>query len=73
MNLYSSIFWLFSLSAQCNKEKWGILFGVISNINLQGGKMNAHLSRYYTAEKIRYKNEIVIHAKSFMANFNTGA
>ena len=35
--------------------------------------MNAHLSRYCTVHKITYKNEIVIHAKSFMLNFNTGA
>ena len=35
--------------------------------------MNAHLSRYCTVQKIRYKNEIVIHAKSFMLKFKTGA
>ena len=65
MNLYNSIFWSFSLHAQCNKEKSAILFRVISNINLQGGKMNAHLSRYCTVQKITYKNEIrqVIYAK----------
>ena len=35
--------------------------------------MKAHLSRYCTVQKIRYKNEIVIQAMSFMLNFNTGA
>ena len=40
---------------------------------LTRGKMNAQLSRHCTVQKIRYKNEIVIHAKSFMLNFNTGA
>ena len=71
MNLYSSIFWSFSLHAQCNKEKYVTLFRVISNTNLHGGKISAHLSRYCTVQKTRYKNEIVIHAKSFMLNFKT--
>ena len=35
--------------------------------------MNADLSRYCTVWKVTYKNDIVIHAKSFMFNFNTGA
>ena len=35
--------------------------------------MNAHLPRYCTVQKVTYRNEIVIHAKSFMLNFNTGA
>ena len=69
----SSIFWSFSSNAQCNKEKWAILFKVISNINLQGGETNAHLSRYCTVQKVTYKNKIAIHAKSFMLNFYTGA
>ena len=73
MNLYSLIFWLFLLHAQCNKKKWSILFGVIFNINLQEEKMNAELSRCCTVQNVTYKNEIVIRAKSFMQNFNTGA
>ena len=71
MNLYILIFWSYLLHAQCNKEK-AILFGVISNINLQGEKMNAELSKHCTLQNVTYKNEIVIHAKSFMQNFNTG-
>ena len=73
MNLYSLIFWSFSSNARCNKEKQAILFKVILNINLQGGKTNAHLSRYCTVQKVTYKNKIAIHAKSFMLNFNIGA
>ena len=72
MNLYSSIFRSFLSNAQCNKKK-AILFKVISNINLQGGKANAHLSRYCTVQKVTHKNKTAIHAKSFMLNFNTGA
>ena len=33
--------------------------------------MSKHLFRYCAVKKIRYKNEIVIYAKSFMLNFNT--
>ena len=46
---------------------------VISNINLQEEKTNAYLSRYCTVQKVTYTNELAIHAKSFMLNFNTGA
>ena len=60
------------LCAQCNKEKQAILFEVISNRNVQAGKMNVQLSRYCTVQNATYKNEI-IHAKSFMQNFNIGA
>ena len=35
--------------------------------------MNAHLSRYCTVQKVTYRIEVAIHAKSFMLNFNTGA
>ena len=41
--LNSSIFWSFSLHAQCHKEKYAILFRVISNINLQGAQMHTYL------------------------------
>ena len=73
MNLSFSLFWSFLLHAQRNKEKWVILFGVISNINVQGEKMNAELSRHCTVQNVIYKNKIAIHAKSFMQNFNSGA
>ena len=67
--VYISIFWSFLLHALSNKEKSTILFGVIFNINFPGEKINAELCRYCTAQNVTYKNEIVIHAKSFFAKF----